>query len=150
VPDSDLVALLQPLGSEDTAPVEPGAVGRAEVFDVPELVGDMETGVVARGELVVDDERALAAGGEVTVEDVPPIPDLEDKGLGGNRLGQGHSGLPGDCGHGGPPCLPLRLRGVFPGWGSSRVGTAMCFVRGTSEVIDTGHILMMAEGGLDR
>src|SRR5262249_53093978 len=38
-----------------------------------------------------------------------------------------------------------RLRSVFPRWGGFRVGTAMGFVRGASEVIDTGHILMMAE-----
>jgi Sulfotransferase domain len=110
----------------------------------------MEAGVVARGELIVDDERALAAGGEASVEDVLLIPGLEDQGVGGDSLGQGHARLPGDSGHGGPPGLALRLRSVFPGREGFRVATAMSFVRSACEVIDTGHILMMAEGGANR
>ena len=43
----DLVAFFQSLGLVDAAPVEPGAVGRIEVLDVPEAMSELEKGVVA-------------------------------------------------------------------------------------------------------
>ncbi len=56
LPDPYLVAFLEPLGLVDTAPVQPGAVGRIEVLDVPETVSELEKGVVARGPLVAEDQ----------------------------------------------------------------------------------------------
>src|SRR5262249_61965924 len=72
-PDLDLVALLQMLGGAEAAPVEPGAVGRAEVLDEPQGVGDVEAGVVAGSELMGDEEGAVAdcrGGGTEAVADV--------------------------------------------------------------------------------
>jgi signal transduction histidine kinase len=77
-PDPDLVAFLQPLGDDDAAPVEPGAVGRAEVLDVPEAVSRLEEGMMAGGVLVVDNQGALSAGGELGVEDAGLVPGLDD------------------------------------------------------------------------
>ena len=77
-PDPDLVAFLQPLGDDDAAPVEPGAVGRAEVLDVPEAVSRLEEGMMAGGVLVVDHQGALSAGGELGVEDAGLVPGLDD------------------------------------------------------------------------
>src|SRR6516225_1805153 len=76
--DLDLVALLQPLGGEDAAPVEPRAVSGVEVLDVPETVGGLEEAVLAGRMLIVDDQRALAARGEVLVEDVSLVLGLDD------------------------------------------------------------------------
>src|SRR3974390_1417010 len=54
VADRDLVAFLQQLGLRDAAPVERGAVGGAEVLDIPQATNSLETGVLARSEVVVD------------------------------------------------------------------------------------------------
>ena len=47
---------LQPLGCLDTAPVQPHAVGRAQVFDIPPAAGNPEARVVAGVEFVVDNQ----------------------------------------------------------------------------------------------
>src|SRR5580698_8021957 len=87
--DLDLVALLQPLGREDAAPVEPGAVGGVEVFGVPVAMGGLEEGVLAGGVLIADDQRALPARGEFGVEDAGIVADLDDDRLGAPAFGEG-------------------------------------------------------------
>ena len=101
--DPYLVALLQPLGVVDAAVVEPGAIGRIEVFDPPEAMGELEDGVVAGGVLVVDGQRALPARGELGVEDLGLVAHLEGDRLRAAGLGQGGFVLAGDRGDGGPP-----------------------------------------------
>src|ERR1700722_1122407 len=147
VPDLDLVALLQQLGRVDAASVQPGAVGRAQVLDVPQVAGDFEAGVLAGGEVVVDDERALPPRGEVGVKDVLPVCGPEDQGLRWDGIGESHAGLPGDRGYGGPPRLLLRLSGVFPGRESAGMGPAGGFGGGAGEAVNTGHLSMMADSG---
>ena len=44
----------------NATPVEPGAVGRAEVLDVPTAADNPEAGVLARSKFVADGERPLA------------------------------------------------------------------------------------------
>jgi hypothetical protein len=147
MPDPDLVAFLKPLGGVNAAPVEPGAVGRTEVCDVPEAVGGGEAGMMVGGEFVADDERALAPGYELGVEVVSLVPDLDVQRLCRSRLGDGLRGLAGDGGHRGPPGLLLLLAGVFPGWEGSGVSAAMGFVGSLRKAFKagTGHISMMPE-----
>jgi hypothetical protein len=68
VPDPHLVAFLHPLGRLDAPPVQPGAVGRTQVLDIPAAVGDLKARVEAGGELVVDGQIALAADREVGID----------------------------------------------------------------------------------
>src|SRR6202034_2225208 len=70
VADPDLVAPLQPLGGDDAAVVEEGAVGRAQVLDVPQAVRGLEEAVMAGRVLVADGQCALPSGGEILVEDM--------------------------------------------------------------------------------
>ena len=95
-PDPDLVAFLQPLDGADAAPVEPGAVGRAEVLDVPQAMSGLEEGVMAGGVVIVDDQCALPARGEFGMEDAGLAADLEGDGRGGSRVGQGGVARGGD------------------------------------------------------
>src|SRR5215510_12285080 len=82
VPDSDLVTFLQPLGCLDAAPVQPGAVGRAQVFDIPPAAGNLEACVAAGGEFVVDDEAAFPAHGELGIEGAAAVGGLDAQGPG--------------------------------------------------------------------
>src|ERR1700722_6296328 len=66
--DPDLVPLLQQLDGKDGAPVERGAVGGVEVFDVPQAANGHEAGVLAGSEIVVDNKAAFAADREVGAE----------------------------------------------------------------------------------
>jgi hypothetical protein len=136
VPDPDLVALLQPLGLVNAASVEPGAVGRAEVFDVPKAMGELEQGVVAGGVVVADGQRALAPRGEFGVKDAGLIAGLDDKRLAGEPVGEGGVALAGDGGHGGLPGLLLLLSGVFPRRQSPGVCAAVGFVCGLREAFE--------------
>jgi hypothetical protein len=147
VPDLDLVALLQPLRRVDPAAVQPGAVLRVKVLDIPEAVRDLEPRVVAGGEVVQDDQGALAPGGEVGVEDVPVLAHLDLQGLARHTVGQGHPGLPGDRGYGRLPGLLLRLGGFVPRRERPGVGGAMRLISGLGEVVQAGaaHISMMPE-----
>src|SRR5690349_17449782 len=81
VADLDLVACLQQLGRKDAPPVERGAVGGVEVFDVPQATNGQETGVLAGSEVVVDNKGAFTADGEVTIEGTTLVSDLNDQGL---------------------------------------------------------------------
>jgi two-component system OmpR family sensor kinase len=147
-PDPDLVALLQPLGDDEAAPVEPGAVGRAEVLDVPEAVSRLEEGMMAGGVLVVDNQGALSAGGELGVEDAGLVSGLDDDRLGGPGFGEGGVALAGDGRHGGPPGLLFLLAGVFPGRERPRVSAAVSLVGGTGKTVEVGasHKSIMPEG----
>src|SRR5579862_562562 len=107
--DLDLVALLQQLGSTDPAPVEHGAVGRAEVIDVPHSTNGVEAAMLTGGEVVLDGQFAVAAGSEVGTEALTLVTDLDDQGWGVRPLGDGGSCLPGDGGRGGLPGLLLLL-----------------------------------------
>jgi hypothetical protein len=79
------------------------------------------------------------------------VPGLKDQGLGGNALGEGHAGLPGDGGHRSLPCLLLRLGSFFPRREASRVGATVGLVCGSRETFDAAHVSMMAEdNGLAR
>src|SRR5499427_3190637 len=80
VPDLDLVPFLQALRGVETTPVEPGAVGRAEVLDKPQAVRHAEPAVVPGGELVADGQAALPARGEVGPEGVALVSGLDDQG----------------------------------------------------------------------
>ena len=131
MPDLDLVAFFQPLTLEDAAPIEPGAIGRAEILDIPKTVSEQEVGVLARGTLIVENQRALPADGEVVVEDAGLISGLDDERLGRRSLGEGGIAGAGDCGYGGFPSLLLLPGGVFPRRKRPRVGVAVSFVRGS-------------------
>src|SRR6476646_5004195 len=74
-PDLDLVAFLQVLGGAEAAPIQHGAVGRAQVLDEPQAVSALETGVVAGSEFVGDGEVALAARGKGGAEAVTLLAD---------------------------------------------------------------------------
>ncbi len=137
-PDPDLVPLLQPLGGDDAAAVEPGAVGRAEVFDVPQAVRGQEEGVVAGGMLVVDHQRALAPRGELGVEDTRLAAGLDDDRRGGTRVGEGGVARGGNRGNGGPPGLLLLLGGVFPRRQGPWVSAAVSLVGGAREAVEVG------------
>jgi len=112
--DLDLVTLFQPLGREDAAAVEPGAVGRPEVLDVPQAVCGLEKGMVARGVIVGEDQIALAARDELLVEDVGLVADLDHEGLGGKPFGEGHLAHAGDGRNDGLPGDLLLLGSVVP------------------------------------
>src|ERR1700684_3018751 len=45
------------------APVDQGAIGGAEVFDVPQATNGLETSVLARSEVVVNSEAAVPGDG---------------------------------------------------------------------------------------
>src|SRR5215472_17449588 len=110
MPDLDLVALLQTLRGVEPTPVEPGAVGRAEVLHKPQAVRHPEPAVVAGGELVADGQVALAARDEVGLEGVALVSCLNDQGSGGGcLLDEGGAGLRGDSGHGDSPGLLVLL-----------------------------------------
>src|SRR6266550_8419719 len=146
-PDLDLVAFLQMLGGAEAAPIERGAVGRAEVLDEPQAVSDLETGVVTGSELVADGEVALAACGEGGAEAVTLVSDLDDQWPGGGRLDEGPPGLCGDGGHSGFPGLLLLLGGVLPRRQRCGMGAAGGFIGGSCEVFEAGagHSSIMSE-----
>jgi len=112
--DLDLVAFLEQLRCKDPEPVEHGAVGGAEVFEIPQAMNSLETGVLARSEVVVDSETAVTADGEVAIEGMTLVSDLDDQGLTGPRLRDRAAGLSGDGGRGCLPSLLLLLGEVFP------------------------------------
>src|SRR5262252_3582537 len=148
-PDLDLVAFLQMLGGAEAAPIEPGAVRRAEVLDEPQVVGDLETGVVSGGELVVDDDAALAACREGATEAVTLVPELDDQRSAGGRIDKGAPGLRGDGGHSGSPGLLLLLGDVLPRRQRCGMGAAVGFVGGSCEVLEAGtaHSSIISEAG---
>ena len=127
------------------APVEQGAIGGAEVFDIPQAANGLETSVLARSEVIVDGEAALTADGEVGTEGVALTSELEDQGPAiGRRLGHSTADFPGDGGHGCSPSFPVLLTDVFPRregcWKSGTVG----FVGSLREAIDeAGHRSIM-------
>src|SRR5215831_6826288 len=82
VPDSDLVTFLQPLGCLNAAPVQPGAVGRAHIFDVPPAAGNLEARVATGGEFIVDDQAAFPAHGELSIKGTTAVCGLDDQGPG--------------------------------------------------------------------
>ena len=135
-PDPDLVAFLQPLDGADAAPVEPGAVGRAEVLDVPEAMSGLEEGVMAGGVIVVDDQCALPACGEFGMEDAGLAADLDGDGRGGSRVGKGGVARACDGRHGGLPGLLLLLGGVFPGRERPGVSATVGLVGGAREAVE--------------
>jgi anti-sigma regulatory factor (Ser/Thr protein kinase)/anti-anti-sigma regulatory factor len=112
--DLDLVALLQALGAEHAAPVEPGAVGRAEVLYVPVAVRELEQAVLAGGMLVADDQGTLPAGGELLVEGAGLAAGLDDDRRGAFAVGHRMVALSRDGGHRGPPGRLLLRGDVFP------------------------------------
>jgi hypothetical protein len=84
-----------------------------------EAVGGGEAGVVAGGEILADDKCALAPRRELGVEVVALVPDPDEQGLGGDRLGDGLvglAGLAGDGGHGGHPGLPKYRMNLSEPW----------------------------------
>src|SRR5215471_16555896 len=134
----------------DTAPVEPGAVGGAKVFDVPETVRDLEAGVLVGGEIVGHGQGALAARDEVGVEGMALVSGLDEQRLGGRDgcdISEGDAGLAGHGGYGGLPRLLLLLGGVFPGREGSGPDATVGFVGSPREVFeaDAGHATMMPE-----
>jgi len=146
LPDLDLVALLQTLRGVETAPVEPGAVGRAEVLDKPQAVGHPESAVVAGGEVVADGQVALAASGEVGLEGMALVSCLDDQGPGGRcLLDEGGAGLRSDRGHGDFPGLLLLLGGLLPRRQVCGVRATVGFIGGSCELLEagTGHPSMM-------
>src|SRR5689334_16380125 len=147
--DLDLVALLEPLGREHAAAVEPGAVGRAEVLDEPVAVGWLEQSVVAGRVLVVEHQAALPAGGELGVEDVRLVTGLDGDRLGRGALGDGGFTRARYRGDNGPPGVLLLVADVVPGWEGTGMSTAVGIVGGLGETveIDTGHQSIMPEQG---
>ena len=149
--DPDLVAFLQQLGCLDAAPVERGAVGRTEVFDIPQATNILKTSVVTGGEVVVNSEVAFTASGEVGMEGMAPVSGLDDQGPGVRRLGEGMAGLSGAGGHGGRPGLLLLLGDVFPRRERGGEGSTVGFVSSLCEAFErAGHISMMPERAAQR
>src|SRR5689334_19935664 len=128
--DLDLVALLQPLGREHAAAVEPGAVGRAETLDEPVAVGRPAPGVVAGRVLVAEHQAALPAGGELGVEDVGLVTGLDRDRVGGGALGKGGFTRARYRGDSGPPGLLLLVADVVPGREGAGMSTAVGVVGG--------------------
>jgi hypothetical protein len=114
VPDSDLVTFLQPLGCLDAAPVQPGAVGRAQVFDIPPAAGNLEACVAAGGEFVVDDEAAFPAHGELGIEGAAAVGGLDAQGPGTHPHSTGDFPLPRDGGRRRPPGRLFLRTDIFP------------------------------------
>jgi DNA-binding transcriptional LysR family regulator len=127
-PDPDLVALPQPLVVVDAPPVEPGAVGRVEVLDVPVGMGELEERMVGGGTIVADGQRALAADGEVLVEGVGLISGLDDDRRSVDSFCEGGLARVGNGGHRHYPGLLLLCGGVLPAREGFRLGAAMSFV----------------------
>src|ERR1700677_2460928 len=131
--DLDLVALLQALRGEHPAPVEPRAVRRAEVLDVPGTVRELEPGVVVGGVVIAHRQVALAARGEVGAEDVGLASGLDDERRGGPEVGQGGLAVAVDGGYGGPPGFLLGVGDVVPPRDGALLGPAVGVVRDPSE-----------------
>jgi hypothetical protein len=146
VADLDLIALLQQLDWKDMAPVEQGAIGGAEVFDIPQATNGLETSVLARSEVVVDGEATLTADGEVGTEGMALASELEDQGRAiGWRLRYGAADFPGDGGHGCSPRFPVLLSDVFPRREGCWKGSTVGFVGSLREAInEAGHRSIMS------
>jgi hypothetical protein len=127
------------------APVEQGAIGGAEVFDIPQATNGLETSVLARSEVVVDGEAALTADGEVGTEGMALASELKDQGFAiGRRLRHGTADFPGDGGYGCSPSFPVLLSGVFPWREGCWKGGTVGFVGSSRESInEAGHRLIM-------
>ena len=128
------------------APVDQGAIGGAEVFDVPQATDSLETGMLTGGEVVVDSEVAFTADGEVGTEGMTMVSDLDDEGLGVRRLSDGAIRLAGHGGHDSLPSFLLLLGDVFPGRERCGKRGAVGFVGSPGEAFNEGgHISIMPE-----
>jgi hypothetical protein len=133
-------------------PVEHGAIGGAEVFDIPHATNGLETSVLARSEVVVDDEAALTADGEVGSEGMALASELEDQGPAmGRRLRHGTADFSGDGGHGCSPRFPVLLGDVLPRWEGCWKGGTVGFVGGLREAInEAGHRSIMSSSAVSQ
>ena len=134
------------------APVEQGAIGGAEVFDIPQATNGLETSVLARSEVVVNGEATLTADGEVGTEGMAMASELKDQGPArGWRLRHGTADFPGDGGHGCSPSFLVLLCDVFPRRQGCGQGSPMGFVGSLRKAInEAGHRSIMPSSAVSQ